>query len=117
VFRSGVAGAPVTDWKFYDSVYTERYMGQPSANAAGYAASSPLAAAAALRADLLILHGTGDDNVHLANTIAFTDALAKAGRPYSLNLYPGQLHGFRDRDHRIARDRAILEHLERTLRP
>jgi dipeptidyl-peptidase-4 len=117
VFRAGVAGAPVTDWKFYDSIYTERYMGQPRANAAGYEGSSPLAQAAALRAELLILHGTADDNVHLANSIAFAEALIKAGRPYALNVHPGQLHGYAARESRIARDRAVLRHFEQHLKP
>ncbi len=76
VFKCGSAGAPVTDWKFYDSIYTERYMRTPSENPAGYKSSSPLEAAANLKAKLLIIHGTSDDNVHLQNTINFP------GRPH-----------------------------------
>jgi dipeptidyl-peptidase-4 len=117
VFRSAVAGAPVSDWKNYDSVYTERFMGTPEANPAGYESSSPLAKADKLEAELLLIHGTADDNVHLANTMAFVAALVKAGKPYSLQLHPRQLHGFRPREDRLARDRAILAHFERTLRP
>ena len=117
VFKAGVAGAPVTDWKHYDSIYTERYMGTPENNPKGYETSSPLQKAAALEADLLLIHGASDDNVHLANTMAFVAALVKAGKPYSLQVHPRQLHGFRPKEDRIARDRALLAHFERTLRP
>ena len=117
VFRAGVAGAPVTDWKFYDTIYTERYMGTPAGNPQGYEASSPLAKAGALTADLLLIHGSSDDNVHLANTLSFVAALIKAGRPYALHVHPRQLHGFRPREDRIALDRALVAHFERTLRP
>jgi len=115
VFRAAVAGAPVTDWKHYDSIYTERYMGTPEGNPKGYETSSPLQKAGQLKADLLLVHGSADDNVHLANTMAFVSALIKAGRPYSLQVHPRQLHGFRPKEDRIARDRAVLAHFERTL--
>jgi dipeptidyl-peptidase-4 len=117
VFRSGVAVSPVADWRLYDSIYTERYMGTPEANPGGYETSSPLRKAGDLEADLLLIHGTADDNVHLANTLSFVAALIKAGRPYELLLHPGQLHGFRAKEDRIARDRAVLAHFERTLLP
>ncbi len=117
VFRSGVAGAPVTDWKHYDSIYTERYMGTPEGNPRGYESSSPLQKASALQAELLLIHGSSDDNVHLANTMAFVAALVKAGKPYSLRVHPRQLHGFRPKEDRVARDRAVLEFFERTLQP
>jgi dipeptidyl-peptidase-4 len=116
VFKAAVAGAPVTDWRFYDSIYTERYMGRPQDNPKGYA-DSPLAAAGSLQADLLLIHGTDDDNVHLANTVAFADALVKAGRPYRLVLLPGQKHTVTAPESKRARDRAILDHFERTLQP
>jgi dipeptidyl-peptidase-4 len=117
VFKAGVAGAPVTDWKFYDTIYTERYMGTPQSNPKGYEGSSPLFRAADLRADLLLIHGTADDNVHLANTISFIDALTRAGRPYRLSLYPRQMHGFRARESRVASDTDILRHFESSLKP
>ena len=116
-FASAVAGAHVTDWKHYDSIYTERYMGTPESNPKGYETSSPLARAKDLEAKLLIIHGTSDDNVHLANTIAFTAALIKAARPYELDLHARQMHGFGPREDRLARDKAILAHFERTLAP
>jgi dipeptidyl-peptidase-4 len=69
----------------------------------------------ALEADLLLIHGTADDNVHLANTVAFVAALVRAHKPHSLLLLPGQLHGLRTKEDRAARDRAVLAHLERML--
>jgi dipeptidyl-peptidase 4 len=117
VFRAGAAGAPVTDWRNYDTIYTERYMGKPDANPKGYEASSPLARAKDLDADLLLLHGSSDDNVHLANTVAFVDALIEAGRPYSLQIFPREHHGLRPKQDRVARDAAVLALFERSLRP
>ncbi len=117
VFEAAVAGAPVTDWKHYDTIYTERYMGTPEGNPKGYESSSPLQKAGALEADLLLIHGASDDNVHLANTLAFVAALVKAGKPYALQINPGQLHGFRAKEDRVARDRALVSHFERTLKP
>jgi dipeptidyl-peptidase-4 len=117
VFRAGVAGAPVTDWTLYDSIYTERYMGTPASNPKGYETSSPLRAAAALQGELLVLHGTADDNVHVANTLGFASALVRAGKPHALNLHPRQLHAFKDKADRVARDRAVLRHFETHLKP
>jgi dipeptidyl-peptidase-4 len=117
VFRAAVAGAPVSDWKHYDSIYTERYMGTPDENAAGYETSSPLRKAGQLKADLLLVHGSADDNVHLANTLSFVAALVTAGRPYALQVHPRQKHGFRPKEDRVSRDRAVLAHFERTLQP
>ena len=116
-FRAGVAVSSVTDWKHYDSIYTERYMGTPEGNPKGYETSSPLQKAGELKADLLLIHGSADDNVHLANTLSFVAALIKAGTPYSLQVHPRQAHGFRPKEDRIARDRATLAHFERTLQP
>jgi dipeptidyl-peptidase-4 len=116
VFRAGVAISSVADWKLYDSIYTERYMGTPEGNPKGYESSSTLQKASELKADLLLIHGSADDNVHLANTLSFVAALIQAGRPYSLQVHPRQAHGFRPKEDRIARDRATLAHFERTLR-
>lgn len=115
VFKCGAAGAPVTDWKFYDSIYTERYMRTPGENPEGYQRSSPLAAAENLKARLLILHGTSDDNVHLQNTIDFLDALIRAGRPYDLYLQPGQKHGFQGAAAQTSRDQRILDFFKQCL--
>lgn len=94
VFACGAAGGPVTDWKFYDSIYTERYMRTPKENPEGYKASSPLEAADKLQAKVLLIHGTSDDNVHLQNTMNFLQALVEARKPFELYLQPGQQHGF-----------------------
>jgi dipeptidyl-peptidase-4 len=115
VFRSGVAISSVTDWTLYDSIYTERYMGTPRDNPQGYESSSPLKKAGRLQADLLLIHGTSDDNVHLSNTLSFVAELIAAGKPYALLLGPREKHAFRAKADRVARDRATLAHFERTL--
>jgi dipeptidyl-peptidase-4 len=115
VFKCGAAGAPVTDWKFYDSIYTERYMRTAGENPEGYKSASPLEAAANLRARLLIIHGTSDDNVHLQNTINFLDALIRAGKPYEFHLQPGQKHGFQGDIPRSYIDQRILDFFKSNL--
>jgi len=95
-WRAAVAGAPVTDWHLYDAIWTERYLDRPQDNEDGYVASSPLTHAAKLEDSLLIVHGTGDDNVHPQNTTVMNQALIKAGLPFEMAWYPGQKHGFRD---------------------
>ena len=97
-YKVGVAGAPVTDWHLYDSIYTERYMGLPKENADGYNRTSVIKAASNLKGKLLIFHGTLDDNVHPQNTIQFLDALHKAGKDAELVLLPGAGHGPRAPD-------------------
>lgn len=94
VFTCGIAGAPVTDWKFYDSIYTERYMRTPQENPEGYKISSPLEAAGRLRARLLLIHGLADDNVHFQNTVVYINSLIEAQRPLELYVQPGQKHEF-----------------------
>ncbi|MEM9996398.1 MAG: S9 family peptidase [Bacteroidota bacterium] len=95
-FEVGIAGAPVTDWRYYDTIYTERYMSTPQKNDAGYTEGSPVTYAANLddeRQDLLIVHGDYDDNVHVQNTIVMVEALQDAGKQFDFMLYPGQAHG------------------------
>jgi len=93
LFRAGIAGAPVTHWRNYDTIYTERYMALPEHNASGYESASALTHAADLRDKLLIIHNLEDDNVHFQNTVQFVDALERAGRPFQLMLYPQKEHG------------------------
>ena len=93
LFRAGIAGAPVTHWRNYDSIYTERYMGLPGENAAGYESASALTHAAELHDKLLLIHNLEDDNVHFQNTVQFMDALERADRPFELMLYPQKSHG------------------------
>jgi dipeptidyl-peptidase-4 len=114
-WKCGIAGAPVTHWKFYDTIYTERYMRTPAENPKGYEASAPLSKAKDLKAKLLLIHGTADDNVHMQNTMAFVDALTKAGRPYQLEIQPGQKHGFRGRESLNFRNAAMARFFEENL--
>jgi dipeptidyl-peptidase-4 len=92
-FKLGIAGAPVTDWRLYDTIYTERYMAMPQNNPEGYKKSSVIAAAKDLHGKLLIIHGTIDDNVHMQNTIQFVYELQKAGKQFDMMIYPTQRHG------------------------
>jgi dipeptidyl-peptidase-4 len=100
-YKCGISGAPVTDWRNYDSIYTERYVGLPKDNARGYQDSSMPAAAENLKGSLLLIHGTSDDNVHLQNSIQMINALVNQNRQFRLMLYPGKTHGVtgRARDH------------------
>src|SRR6266513_4036415 len=92
VYRMAIAVAPVTHWKFYDTIYTERYNGLPQDNAAGYDKGSPITYAKNLRGQLLIVHGSGDDNVHYQNSEMMVNALVAANRPFSLMEYPNRTH-------------------------
>jgi dipeptidyl-peptidase-4 len=94
VWKAAVSGAPVTDWRLYDSIWTERYLDSPQDNAEGYKDSSPITHAAKLADHLLLIHGFADDNVHPQNSVNFSDALIKAGRPFEEAFYPKQKHGF-----------------------
>ena len=92
VFKAAVAVAPVTHWKYYDTIYTERYMGLPSINAAGYTKGSPITYVRGLKGNLLVVHGSGDDNVHYQNTAVLVDSLVAANRPFQLMIYPNRTH-------------------------
>lgn len=96
VWQAGAAGAPPTDWQLYDTIWTERYLDHPRDNAQGYAASSPVTHAAKLADHLLLVHGTGDDNVHPQNSVVFTHQLVEAGRPFEQAFYPNQKHAMDD---------------------
>ena len=97
-FAAGVAIAPVSNWLLFDSIYTERYLGLPSANEAGYTSGSPVNEGAKLSGALRISHGTSDDNVHAQNTIQMTQSLIKAAKPFELMLYPNKTHGINGYD-------------------
>ena len=110
VYKVGVAHAPVTDWKFYDTIYTERYMGTPQNNPEGYKASAPLNQAENLKGKLMLVHGTGDDNVHFANSVALLNALIDSGRyPDQLMVFPGRGHGISDAASRVLEQQRELE--------
>ncbi len=92
VYRAAIAVAPVTHWQYYDNIYTERYNGLPQDNREGYDRGSPLSYVGNLRGDLLLVHGTGDDNVHFQNSEALVNALIRAGKPFDLMIYPDRNH-------------------------
>jgi dipeptidyl-peptidase-4 len=95
VFAAAVAGAPPTDWRQYDTIYTERYMRTPQENPEGYDAGSCIKQAAKLKGKLLLLHGMMDDNVHPNNTFELANALQAINRPFSMMLFPNSDHGIR----------------------
>ncbi len=111
VLKTAVAGAPVTDWRLYDTIYTERYMRTPQENPEGYAESAPQAHAERLLGNLLIVHGTGDDNVHPQNTYQLVDRLIAAGKQFALRLYPNEPHGIRGAEKRVNLYTLITEFL------
>jgi dipeptidyl-peptidase-4 len=93
VFKMAIAVAPVTSWRFYDTIYTERYMQTPQENPNGYDENSPLNFAKFLKGKFLLVHGSGDDNVHVQNTMRFSNALIEANKPFDLAIYPDRTHG------------------------
>ena len=95
-WAAGIAGAPVTDWRDYDTIYTERYMKLPKNNADAYRRTAPRFAADRLQGRLLLLHGTMDDNVHVQNSLQFAYELQRAGKPFEMMLYPRSRHGISD---------------------
>jgi len=116
-FKAGVSVAPVTDWRDYDSIYTERYMGLPDQNADAYENDSVVNSAANLKGRLLLAHGTGDDNVHIENTVQFVQKLIEAGIPYDLQIYPRKTHSIAGPDVRTHLYNRILAQFERYLMP
>jgi dipeptidyl-peptidase-4 len=116
-FRAGVAVAPVTDWRNYDSIYTERYMSEPADFAAGYKDFSVVNSAANLKGRLLLVHGTGDDNVHMENSVQFVQKLIEAGIPYDLQIYPRKTHSIAGPDVRMHLYNRILAQFEMYLKP
>jgi len=112
VFKAGVSIAPVSDWKLYDTIYTERYMGRPQDNPTGYESASPANQAARLKGKLMIAHATGDDNVHFANTSEILNQLILAGKyPAGLMIFPGRGHSMSDLPARIQLFKGITDFL------
>lgn len=93
IFKMGVAVAPVTNWRFYDTIYTERYLQTPQLNPEGYDEYSPITHVEKLEGDLLLIHGTGDDNVHFQNSVELEDALIAANKQFRSFFYPNRNHG------------------------
>jgi dipeptidyl-peptidase-4 len=92
-YSMAIAVAPVTTWRFYDSIYTERYMRTPQENAKGYDENSPINHVDKMKGAYLLVHGTGDDNVHFQNTVEMTEALIEANKQFELYIYPDRNHG------------------------
>ncbi|MFQ5798361.1 MAG: DPP IV N-terminal domain-containing protein [Bacteroidota bacterium] len=101
VFKTAVAVAPVTDWRFYDTIYTERYMLRPEKNPEGYAESAPLMHAEKLHGSYLLIHGTADDNVHWQNSVMLADQLRKHGKQFETMFYHGEDHRLRGPNTRV----------------
>lgn len=114
-FKLGIAVAPVTDWKNYDTVYTERYMDTPQDNPEGYKESSTATHAKNLKRKLLLVHGTSDDNVHLANTMQLAYALQNARKPFDLMIYPRKMHHIGGQDTRVHLFNLITDYIVRNL--
>lgn len=92
-FKMAIAVAPVTNWRYYDTIYTERYMQTPQENANGYDDNSPINFVNLLKGNYLLIHGTGDDNVHVQNTMQMINALVKANKQFDLFVFPDRTHG------------------------
>lgn len=93
VFKAAIAVAPVTSWRYYDSIYTERYMQTPQENASGYDNNSPINHVSKLKGNFLLIHGTADDNVHVQNTMKMIEALVQANKQFDWAIYPDKNHG------------------------
>jgi dipeptidyl-peptidase-4 len=113
LFAAGIAGAPVTDWRNYDTIYTERYMKTPQENPDGYNTTSVVRAAAQLHGKLLLVHGLMDDNVHLQNSVQLVDALQRANKDFEMMFYPRARHGISGRHYQ----RLLIDFMVRTLHP
>ncbi len=117
VFAAGAAVAPVTDWREYDTIYTERYMGLPAENERGYKVTAPVNHAKNLAGKLLLAHGTGDDNVHFRNTARMAAALNKAGKAYELIICPDKGHSMREENAHMHIFQRLIRFFEDTLEP
>ena len=114
-FKAGVAVAPVTDWRDYDSIYTERYAGLVPQYEEGYKKGSPITYAANLKGHLLEVHGTSDDNVHMQNTMQMINAFINAGKQFDLQLYPRKTHSISGPGTRVHLFTRIRSHFHREL--
>jgi dipeptidyl-peptidase-4 len=93
IFKMGIAVAPVTNWRYYDTVYTERFMRTPKENPEGYDQNSPIHFTDQLQGRFLLIHGMGDDNVHFQNSVDFTESLVQANKQFEMQFYPNKSHG------------------------
>ena len=114
-FKAGIAIAPVTDWRLYDSAYTERYMRRPQVNDRGYNEASLLPRAKDLTGNVLIIHGTGDDNVHVQHTMQYINALVEADKQFEMQLYPDDNHHLRKGNNAQHMHNKIINFLQKNL--
>lgn len=115
VFKLGIAVSPVTNWRFYDTIYTERFLQTPQLNPDGYDLNSPLTYAEKLDGHFLLIHGTGDDNVHVQNSIVLQDALVNAGKHFESFFYPDKHHGIQGAETRRHLYNMMLSFIEKNL--
>ena len=115
VFKLGIAVSPVTNWRFYDTIYTERFLQTPQLNPDGYDLNSPLTYAEKLDGHFLLIHGTGDDNVHVQNSIVLQDALVNAGKHFESFFYPDKHHGIQGSQTRHHLYSMMLSFIEKNL--
>ncbi|WP_026473073.1 S9 family peptidase [Alkaliflexus imshenetskii] len=116
VFRTGIAVAPVTDWRFYDTAYTERFMRMPRENPSGYASTSPLNLAENLHGRLFLIHGSADDNVHFQNVLEYADRLVQSGKQFDMFVYPNRNHSIAGGNVRHHLYQMMFQYLERNLK-
>ncbi len=116
-YAMGIAGGSVTDWRDYDTIYTERYMGMPQNNPEGYLKSSPRFAASNLHGELLLIHGTMDENVHMQNTLQFAYELQRAGKPFDMMVYPKSRHKLEGPELEKHRHLTMLDFVRQHLSP
>ncbi len=114
-FKAAIAVAPVTTWRFYDNIYTERYNGIPQDNPAGYDQNSPINFAHELNSNYLLIHGTADDNVHFQNAVEMVNALVKAGKQFDSFYYPDRNHGIYGGNTRLHIFQLMTDWLEENL--
>ncbi|WP_179318086.1 S9 family peptidase [Winogradskyella helgolandensis] len=115
VFKMAIAVAPVTSWRFYDTIYTERYMTTPQENPTGYDENSPINHVEKLKGDYLLIHGTGDDNVHVQNTMLMVEALIQADKQFEWMIYPDKNHGIYGGNTRMHLYKKMTDFIHRTL--
>lgn len=117
LFKIGIAGAPVTDWRLYDSIYTERYLGVPDEDSEAYERSSSVVDADDYQGRMLIIHGSQDDNVHPQNTFTLIDGLIKNRKQFDLMFYPNKTHGISGTNEVIHLWTMVFDYMERHLKP
>ena len=115
VFKMAIAVAPVTNWRFYDSIYTERYMQTPQENASGYDMNSPINHVDKLKGKFLLIHGSGDDNVHVQNSMQMMEALIQANKEFDSEIYPDNDHGIYGGNTRIQLYNKMTKFIEENL--